>query len=98
MSETSYTTEVRRVETDFAETGDPAKGTPGQYAPRTDVTYELGATVDGAWIKFASVQGSTVEALVARAKDSAPPADEGPTMADVAPTPAPQATAAQGSV
>ena len=62
----SFPAELRRVETSFAETGDPAKGSPTGYAERIDVTYELGAVIDGAWVKVASVPGSTVDALVAR--------------------------------
>lgn len=52
--------EVKKVETTYAETG------VGQ-ADRTDVTYELGAEIDGAWVRFASVTESTVEAAKAAA-------------------------------
>jgi ribosomal protein L12E/L44/L45/RPP1/RPP2 len=69
--------EVRRMEYEVGETG------VGQ-ANRTDVTWELGAEIDGAWVRFSSVPGSTVEALVQRARDTA------------ASTPAPQATEASG--
>lgn len=93
MTDQAFVAEVRRVETEYAETGDPAKGQPGMYAPRVDVTYEVGAEVNGAWVKFGSVPGSTVDSLVAAAQSQAPPQDEGPTMAEVTPTPAPQAEA-----
>lgn len=95
MAQDEYPAVVRRVETPFAETGDPAKGQPGQYADRVDVTYEVGAEIDGAWVRMASVPGTSVDSLVARAKDNAPPADRGPTMAEVTPTPEPQAEAEQ---
>lgn len=88
MAESISAVEVRRVETEYGETG------VGQ-ANRVDVGFELGATINGAWVRFASVAGSTVDALAARAAEQAPPAGEGPTMADVAPTPVPQAQAAE---
>jgi ribosomal protein L12E/L44/L45/RPP1/RPP2 len=69
--------EVRRMEYEVGETG------VGQ-ANRTDVTWELGAEIEGAWVRFSSVPGSTVEALVQRARDTA------------ASVPPPQATEASG--
>jgi ribosomal protein L12E/L44/L45/RPP1/RPP2 len=69
--------EVRRMEYEVGETG------VGQ-ANRIDVTYELGAEIEGAWVRFSSVPGSTVEALVQRARDTA------------ASAPPPQATEATG--
>lgn len=88
MGKDTYPVEVRAVETEYGETG------VGQQN-RTETTYELGATVNGAWVKFAGVPSSTVDSLVARAKENAPPPDEGPTMADVTPTPAPQEQAGE---
>jgi hypothetical protein len=93
--------EVRRVETEYHETG------VGQQ-PRTDVTYELGAEVDGAWVAFARVTESVVQRAQEQAKQqqasrpSNPSATQGTSsgeqqMTDVTPTPAPQAEAAQQS-
>lgn len=92
--------EVRKIETTYGETG------VGQ-SDRVDVTYELGLEIGGAWIRFASVPETTVVQLQAAAKANAPAApaspspaasssggSEGPTMADVTPTPAPQQAAA----
>ncbi|SRR5579885_3219532 len=80
--------EVRRIETTVHETG-------VGVADRTDVSYELGAVIDGAWVRFGSVTQSQVDvAKAAQPGSSAAPADPaGPTMADVTPTPAPQAQA-----
>jgi hypothetical protein len=88
MGDSSFTPEVRKVETEYGETG------IGQ-ANRVDVTYELGFEINGAWVKVGSVAGSTVDNLVAQAKDRQPPAQDGPTMADVTPTPVPQAQASE---
>lgn len=83
--------EVRRVETTVHETG-------VAVADRVEVTYELGATIEGAWVRFASVTQNAVDVAVAAtpaaSSSSSPPVDEGPTMADVTPTPAPQVEAA----
>jgi hypothetical protein len=79
----TFTAEVRKVETEIVETG------VGQQN-RIDVTYEIGATIDGAWVRFASVPGSTVETLTARARDARPTDPEGPMMQEVTPTPQPQ--------
>lgn len=69
--------EVRRIETEVAETG------LGQDN-RTDVTYELGfATPSGGWVKFVSVP----EATVINAEANAAQADQPPTQpADLSPT------------
>ena len=86
--------EVRRIETEYGETGVGVSN-------RTDVTYELGAEIDGAWVKFGSVPGSTVEALVQRAREAqasqpqqATQASQPQTMEQVQQTPAPQQQAA----
>jgi len=85
--------EVRRIETTVHETGVAVQD-------RTDVTYELGAVIDGAWVRFGSVTQSQVDAAKAAQPEAAssPPAptDEGPTMEDVTPVPAPQAEAGAG--
>lgn len=47
--------EVRRIETPYYETG----GGPS----RVDVTYEVGAVIDGKWVRFASVSQGTVDGL-----------------------------------
>lgn len=88
MAEDSFPVEVRRVEVQVHETG------TGQ-SDRTDASYELGFVVDGAWQRITSVPGATVEATIARERDRRPPEPSGPTMADVSPTPAPQAAAAE---
>lgn len=87
MDQDTFTAEVRRVETPFAETGAAGPGNPSGYVTRLDVTYEVGFVLEGAWIKIASVLGTTVDALVARQRELAPPPTPGPTMADVAPNP-----------
>jgi hypothetical protein len=61
-SKDSFPAEVRRVETEYYETG----GVPA----RVDVTYEIGTTVDGKWVRFASVPQTTVDALPAPASDA----------------------------
>lgn len=53
--------EVRKTETEYHETG------VGQEN-RVDVTYTLGATIDGAWVPFFSVPESKVEAAKAAAE------------------------------
>jgi hypothetical protein len=64
--------EVRRVETEFGETG-LAGGT------RIDVTYEVGfETPSGGWVKFSSVPEATVQAAEDNAKAASQPAS-GPT-------------------
>jgi len=50
--------EVRKTETEYHETG------VGQ-SNRVDVTYQLGAEIDGAWVPFVSVPESKVEAAKA---------------------------------
>jgi len=90
MDQDTYTAEVRRVETSFAETGQVAQGTGTGYAERVDVTYEMGAVIDGAWVKFGSVPGGTVDSLVAAEKNKPVPEAPGPTMDEVAPNPVPQ--------
>lgn len=92
------TPEIRKVETTVHETG-------VGVADRTDVSYELGATIGGAWVRFTSVSQSQVDAAVAAqpadtassaSSSASSPAttEQGPTMTDVTPTPAPQADAA----
>jgi hypothetical protein len=58
----SFPAEVRRVEADFHETGQ----TPGT---RTDVSYELGAEIDGVWVGFGSVAEGRYE-VFKRASES----------------------------
>ena len=43
-------------------------GTTGQQVD-TITRYELGAEIEGAWVKFTSLSGDHVDALVQRAKD-----------------------------
>jgi hypothetical protein len=87
-SDDTFPAEVRRVEVEYGETG------VGQ-SNRTEVVYELGAEVNGAWVRFTSVPGSTVDTLGERAAANRPTDPEGPTMADVTPTPQPQQAAAE---
>jgi|SRR5215469_15534804 len=64
--------EVRRVETEFGETGQ-AGGT------RIDVTYEVGfETPSGGWVRVSSVPEATVQAAEDNAKAAKQP-DTGPT-------------------
>lgn len=64
--------EVRKVETEYHETG------VGQ-SPRTDVTYQLGAVLEGKWVTFGSVNESRLAGLPddAPAKGDEPDATEG---------------------
>ncbi len=94
--EETFPAEVRRVVTQVADTGTPGPGNPSGYYLRDEVSYEVGFESEGAWVRISSVPGSTVEALVARARDAAPPEQTGPTMTDVTPTPLPQLDAATG--
>lgn len=48
--------EVRKVETEYHETGVGVSG-------RTDVTYEVGAVIEGKWVSFASVSESRLASL-----------------------------------
>lgn len=50
------TVQVRKVETEYHETG------VGQQS-RTDVTYELGSVIEGKWVAFASVSANRLETL-----------------------------------
>lgn len=63
MGDETYATEVRKVETEVLETG-LSGGT------RTDVTYDLGAVIDGAFVRFGSVPEAIVEAAKARAAEA----------------------------
>ena len=42
----------------------------------TVTRYELGAEIDGAWVKFTSLSGDHVDALIQRAKDEQKGKDE----------------------
>jgi hypothetical protein len=64
MSGDSFEVAVRKTETEYNETG------VGQ-SNRTDTNYELGAVINGAWVRFASVAGTTVDAIVQREQDRA---------------------------
>lgn len=59
MAKDTYVVEVRKVETEYGETG------IGQ-SNRVEVAYELGATIDGAWVPFTSVSASRAEMFAAR--------------------------------
>lgn len=79
--------EVRKVETEYGETGVGVSN-------RTDVTYELGAEINGAWVKFASVPGNTVDSLVTRQQSlqqSQPAQQSQPTTMAPGTTPVPAA-------
>ncbi len=49
--------EVREISTEYGETGVNVEN-------RTDVSYELGAEVDGTWLAFASVAEGRAEVLL----------------------------------
>lgn len=48
--------EVRKTETEYHETG-------VGVSPRVDVNYELGAVIEGKWVRFGSVSASRLEGL-----------------------------------
>jgi hypothetical protein len=64
----SIPVEIRRVETEYYETG--------QGGNRTDVTYEVGGTIGGKWVRFASVPETTVDALPDPAQDEGKASNE----------------------
>lgn len=57
--------EVRKVETEYHETG-------VGVSPRTDVSYEVGAVIEGKWVSFASVNASRLESLPDDKQDAEP--------------------------
>lgn len=93
--------EVRKIESQVHDTIN------NQYVPRLDTVYELGAEIDGAWVPFARVTEGGLAAAKARAEaersggTATPEVRTEPeppqTMAELAPTPAPQAEAARQS-
>lgn len=74
--------EVRKVETTIGETG------VGQV-DRVETSYELGETIDGAWVRFASVSQAVVDAAKAATPLEPTPAPPTPTTPEPAPDPTP---------
>jgi hypothetical protein len=57
--------EVRRIESTSGETGQGIED-------RTEITYALGATIDGTFVPFITKSGGYIDHLVAKGEDSKP--------------------------
>lgn len=77
----TFSASVRKVEREFGETG------VGQEN-RTEVEYQVGFEVDGAFVPVTTVSGSRVEQLVAKAQRQAE--EERKNAPEPEPTPQPQ--------